>query len=214
MNKIVVEQRNLHLNEESVFISSVPDEFTLYSSGDVCVALYTMHFTHLEIYLERNSHLLVEFLGVMENQKSKISIHSQENTIVDFHYACTYKQKNELVIESIVSSNARNYIKIRAVEDGGSLFIKAVGTILEQMKDIFYLEEIKAIVKNNNSITICPDLLVHSHEVVANHNASIGTVSDNELFYLKSLGISEKQAISLIKEGFLKGILQIEELKK
>ncbi len=214
MNKIVVEQKELHLDSESVILSAVPDDFSLYTKGNVSVLFDTLCFKNFSIYLEKGSHLLIEFFGEMYNQKNKVTIYNQENSVLDFHYACTYEKENELIIESNVSESfVRNYIKVRSVENNGTILIKALGTINEHTKDTLYLEDIKAITTNNHSVTIYPDLVVESNEVIANHNATISSVSESVLFYLMSRGISKDLATKLIKEGFLKGILQLKENK-
>jgi Fe-S cluster assembly protein SufD len=58
-----------------------------------------------------------------------------------------------------------------------------------------------------------PNLLVRTNSVIANHNATISMVNESYLFYLMSKGLNKTSAIRLIKNGFLKGILKINELK-
>ena len=60
---------------------------------------------------------------------------------------------------------------------------------------------------------IMPNLIVKSSRIIANHNATISPVDENDLFYLESKGLSNESATSLIKEGFLKGIVTNDELK-
>ena len=55
----------------------------------------------------------------------------------------------------------------------------------------------------NNTCTIKPNLFIDEEDVVANHSALIGTFSSDELFYLMSRGIDEKEAMLLLTKGFL-----------
>lgn len=215
MNKIVVEQKEIVLQDESVFITKTPEELVLHIKGNVCLAIESLEKTSkLEVYLEKGSHLLFELLVSMKNCHQKFLFHNEEDTVLDFHLSCTYEGENTLEIESLINhKNVHNYIEIRSVENNGSLQIKATGKILENTQEAYYLEKIRALTTNNERIKISPDLIVKSNEVVANHNATISTVDEAELFYLESLGMKEESAISLIKDGFLKGILQIEDLR-
>ncbi len=57
-----------------------------------------------------------------------------------------------------------------------------------------------------------PKLEIENNEVKASHAASVGKIDDDQIFYLKSRGIDEEEAKSIIVEGFLKDIkLRINE---
>ncbi|MDT8408587.1 MAG: SufD family Fe-S cluster assembly protein [Wenzhouxiangellaceae bacterium] len=47
-----------------------------------------------------------------------------------------------------------------------------------------------------------PELEIHAEEVTASHGATIGQIDDEARFYLRSRGLSDAQAISLLKFGF------------
>jgi Fe-S cluster assembly protein SufD len=44
-------------------------------------------------------------------------------------------------------------------------------------------------------------------DVIAHHAASIGRFNDEEMFYLKSRGLSQKEAIKLLIGGFFNEII-------
>ena len=212
VNKIIVEQDEVFLQEESVFFTSIPTRLVLHVKGNVCLALSSI--TNLEVYLEKGSHLLFEIFGVIKNQNSKIIFHNEDDVVLDFHLSCWYEGENTLEVKSVVDHrNVRNYIHIRSVEKEGSILIKATGEILENTKDTLYLEDIGSLTTHQERVKILPDLLVSSADAICNHNATISNVDRAELFYLEGLGLEEEVAIKLIKEGFLNGILQIEDLK-
>ena len=48
-----------------------------------------------------------------------------------------------------------------------------------------------------------PILLIDEYDVHANHGAAIGKMSDDELFYLMSRGLSNKEAFKLILSGII-----------
>lgn len=213
MNKIIVEQNELYLQDD-VVVSKIPNKLDLFIKGNSYCKIEEFTNKELNIHLEENSCLTLEFLINVENSKNKITIDNKENSKLNLHYACTYKGDNELIVNSILNtSNNENKILIRAVEEEGTFLVKAIGSIEENTKNNTYIEEIKAITNKNNSIKIMPDLLVKTDAVTAVHNATISPIDENELFYLESKGLDKKNAVSLIKEGFLKGIIENEEMK-
>ena len=53
-----------------------------------------------------------------------------------------------------------------------------------------------------------PVIDVHSSDAVIGHEASVGRISDDQLFYLMSRGIDENEAVSLIVRGFIEPIVK------
>ncbi len=75
----------------------------------------------------------------------------------------------------------------------------------------------RGIVMDDNSfITAKPILLIDEFDCFANHGASIGKMSDEDLFYLMSRGLSKNDAFLLILKGIIKpyiDALPLDELK-
>ena len=73
------------------------------------------------------------------------------------------------------------------------------------------------VMDNISSITAKPILLIDEYDCFANHGASIGKMSDEDLFYLMSRGLTKKQAFLLILEGIVRPFIDSipnEELKE
>ncbi|WP_185873838.1 Fe-S cluster assembly protein SufD [Blattabacterium cuenoti] len=78
-----------------------------------------------------------------------------------------------------------------------------------------YVKNINAFQKNNNIllsdkaiIYVKPQLEIFSNNVKCSHGCTIGNCSENELFYLQSRGISEKESRILLLLSFLEEILK------
>jgi Fe-S cluster assembly protein SufD len=52
-----------------------------------------------------------------------------------------------------------------------------------------------------------PRLMIRADDVKCNHGATVGRIDEDQVFYLKSRGLSEKEAKALIITGFAKEIL-------
>ncbi|MDF2557055.1 MAG: sufD [Bacillales bacterium] len=62
-----------------------------------------------------------------------------------------------------------------------------------------------------------PMLLIDEDDVIAGHAASVGRVDENQLYYLQSRGITQREAERLIIHGFLAPVvheLPVEQVKK
>ncbi len=108
-------------------------------------------------------------------------------------------------------SNIRN--NIVTVEEGKvtlqvSTFIPKgmVGSIASQNNRILNFSDKKSEIR--------PNLYVEEYDVSANHSALIGRFSEEELFYLMSRGISEKEASRLLLKGFLLSDITNKKMRK
>ena len=72
------------------------------------------------------------------------------------------------------------------------------------------------VMDNYSSVTAKPILLIDEYDCFASHGASIGKMSDEDLFYLMSRGLTKNEAFFLILGGIVKPFidrLPIENLK-
>lgn len=216
MNKIIVDTKEIVLENEDVILDGFLEEnLSLNIIGNVnCGVVNIKNNLNITIYLHENAILNLEFFVDLKDIINQITVYNKDNSKLNLKYACTYEGENKLVIcNHVASNNTETNILVRAVEENGNILIKAEGCIYENTKSNVYLEDIKALTKNNHSVKIMPNLLVKTNSVIANHNATISNIQNPELFYLESKGISKDKAVELIKSGFLKGILNIEDIK-
>ena len=59
------------------------------------------------------------------------------------------------------------------------------------------------IIDDNSKVTSKPILLIDEYDCFANHGAAIGKISDEDLFYLMSRGLSKNDAFFLILKGIV-----------
>ena len=112
----------------------------------------------------------------------------------------------------ILGNNNKNIIKIRTVSDNLETKIQVNVKINENTKDNELIEDIKGI-NHGGKVTILPDMEINTNEVTANHYVTIGKINDEDLFYLTSKGLSKEKSEELILNGFLKGIMEVNEFE-
>jgi len=59
------------------------------------------------------------------------------------------------------------------------------------------------ILSEQGEIKVIPSLFIDEYDVQAGHGAAIGQIDENQLFYLKSRGMTETQAKNLIISGYI-----------
>jgi Fe-S cluster assembly protein SufD len=60
------------------------------------------------------------------------------------------------------------------------------------------------VMDNESKITAKPILLIDEYDCFASHGATIGKMSDDDLFYLMSRGLTKNEAFFLILGGIIK----------
>ncbi len=74
----------------------------------------------------------------------------------------------------------------------------------------------RGVVIGNSTVEAKPILLIDEYDCIAHHGASIGKMSDDDLFYLMSRGLTKNEAFFLILKGIVKPFtdrLPIDSLK-
>ena len=157
-------------------------------------------------YLEKDSYLNVEKLNDGKEIKEMTVINlNGERAKVDFHLKTISKTHEKY--NFLVYHNAKNTIS-NIINNGvnildGNLEFNVSGFVSNGITGCDINQSARIINMTENTCTIKPNLFIDENDVVANHSALIGTFSADEIFYLMSRGISEKDAESLLTKGFL-----------
>jgi len=75
-----------------------------------------------------------------------------------------------------------------------------------QLTDAF-LKNDNLIIGSNAKVNSSPQLEIEADDVKASHGVTISNVNEEEKFYLKSRGISDKKAQKILIDGFINDIL-------
>lgn len=92
--------------------------------------------------------------------------------------------------------------------DNSRLIINGFGKIHKDCKDSDNYQKSKVLSLSDTArVEANPILLIDEYDVVASHAASVSNVDPNQLYYLRSRGINQKDAQVLLIKGFLKTIV-------
>ncbi len=119
--------------------------------------------------------------------------------------SCEFKQR----IEHRHKNTNSNISNFGVALHGGSISFDTTGQIAKGMSKSKCVQLSKGILMDDHScVTSKPILLIDEYDVVANHGASIGKMSDESLFYLMSRGLTKQEAFLLILEGILSPFIE------
>lgn len=217
MNKlIVVENKKIATGEYNLELNK---EVSLDISGNVVMHDINNANNKLELKINSNSNLDYYEVRVLEDNYH-FHITLLENASFNLNLLILNKGKHQVKIDvDMLENNIHASLNIRAIniESDSNLDIICNGYIKKNAKDNELVENLKGLItKDNDSIKISPIMIVDTNEVSANHLVTIGNFDIEELFYLKSLGLSEDYAKKLLTESFIKhnmSKLELEFLK-
>lgn len=220
MNKLLVDKEEVYkIKNDAVDVCFKTENATLEIEGNVHiddVSSDEQGNRNLTILLKQGSELVYNKFSFIRKMKEKICVEVEDNSKVIFNHSILTQEDSSLVFVSNILGNRNDcQIHIKAVtENKGRIKIEATGSAKAGTKENSLLENIRILTLNEEENEILPNLLVDSNEVNVNHNVTISSVDEEDLFYLTSKGISRKEAISLLKKGFLIHPLRIEEQTK
>lgn len=210
MNKLLVKEGILSINNSLNDLDIKTNTLTLEISGNVCINdINNNTDLDLKIIMSDGSHLLYNRYNKSIN-KFNLNIEIASNAYVEFNYSLKTLIASDISLNAnIAGNNNISHINFHGITDQNGV-IKNVATskVDEATKDNEVLENLRIVTLNDAENMIVPNLLVRSDSVNAIHNTTISTVDKDYLFYLNSKGINKKDAIKLIVDGFLKSNLK------
>ncbi|MBQ8193674.1 MAG: SufD family Fe-S cluster assembly protein [Bacilli bacterium] len=218
MNKMIIDKENIKFKDEVIKIELNINKLTIDIEGNVTLNEISTKEENLtlNINLKPNSKLIFNRFKIDKNSNIEINLIQEENSILNFNYSSIIKDKTNIKVNSILKGdNNTTNINIKAVtEENGKCEIASEADIKPNIKDNKLLESIRVVLLNDEESIVLPNLLVSSNEVEVNHAATLSGIDKEYLFYLNSKGISEKNAINLIKKGYLLNNLEVDNTIK
>ncbi len=95
----------------------------------------------------------------------------------------------------------RAEIVARTITNGAKIIAR--GHLIGEVADVKAHLECKGMILNGGIIHAIPELEGHADGVEMSHEAAVGKIAQEEIFYLMSRGMSEDEATSAIVRGFL-----------
>lgn len=158
------------------------------------VRIYNIAITHCDTLLKEDVYLekqgsSCEIISVLLAHKD-----ADLNSDINIYHPVGY-----------TTSTFENY---GIAKDNAKITLNNNATISAGAKRATVKQKAKGLTLSKNAIIkAMPNLYIDEYDVVANHAASIGSISKEDLFYLMSRGLSKEDATSLVVIGFIKPII-------
>ena len=206
MNNIVVDK--VKLCGEVVIDDLDYNLYEIEKDSIVKINIKNVKYKEYEFNLEENAYLVINKLYNEKEVDENITINLNGlNSRVDYNFS-TLTFNNQKYVININHNNKgtiSNVINHGVVMNDSELLFEVNSTVKKGNKASKLNQESKIIVMSSNNSIIKPNLFIDEYDVDAVHSATIGKFRKDEIFYLMTKGLTEKDAISLLIKGFLEG---------
>jgi len=207
MNKIVIDREEFIIENFNGEIEIAVDKLELSIRGHVILKEWIKENKFLDLIINLEDDAILEYnrFGITKDNDTKIIINQANNSKLSFKESFVVNADSKLKIENNVlgNNNISEVIVRTAAKNISNVVVDATLNVCKDTIDNELKEDLKGLELDDGKIQIIPNMLVSSSEVIANHFVSIGNVSDNDLFYLTSKGLSKNNARRLLETGFL-----------
>ena len=165
----------------------------------------------INIKLEKEAGLIVNSLNKNNSVNANISLLENASIIYNHSVLAINDSVNNFNILHLDNSSISSLNNNGINKENNKLFFNIDGVINKELKDITCNQSSKIINFKDGNSKIIPNLIISSNDIIANHSAYIGEISEEELFYMKSRGISELDIKKLIYKAVLLGKMDLDE---
>ncbi|MDY6986314.1 MAG: SufD family Fe-S cluster assembly protein [Candidatus Thermoplasmatota archaeon] len=157
--------------------------------------------------VEENGTFLSNYVNMRPTQSMQMypTAYAKENATVRYSTIVVAKDGSNIDVGSrthLEGRGARTEMVSRGISTGGNAFLR--GDITGKAAGVKgHLECRGLIMGEKGMIYSVPELTALLNDVDLSHEAAIGKIAEEEIFYLMSRGLSEEEATSVIVRGFL-----------
>ena len=206
MNKILMNK--VIINKDTIVTKINANKIYVNKNVNVVFNIDKYSFDNIIIDIEENSNVIInkKYNEKDINENIVINLNGINSSIkYNFSTIVTNNQKYTIVINHN-NKNTNSYITNHGVVLNDSKLIFEVNSIVKKGNILCNInQDSKIITMGRNNSIIKPNLFIDEYNVNAKHSAIIGKFNEEEIFYLKTKGLSEKQALDLLINGFIEG---------
>jgi len=214
-NKINVDNLNISLNDPLYIEIDNNTKLDIIVKEGISSKLVIIASSNydISIKLEKEASLIINSLNKDNSVNANISLLEKANIIYNHSVLANCDSVNNFKINHMDNSSISNLNNNGINKENNKLFFNIDGVINKKLKDITCNQSSKIINFKDGNSKIIPNLIIDSNDIIANHSAYIGEISEEEIFYMKSRGISELDIKKLVYKAVLLGKMDLSEEK-
>jgi hypothetical protein len=157
--------------------------------------------------VEENGTFLSNYVNMRPTRSTQMypTSYAKENATVRYSTIVVAKEGSSIDVGSrthLEGKGAKTEMISRSISTGGDVYLR--GDIIGEAEEVRgHLECRGLILGKKGMIYSVPELTAKLSDVDLSHEAAIGKIADEQIFYLMSRGLSEDEATSVIVRGFL-----------
>ena len=225
MNKLLVnseeEINNLVIEEDTELVFNFKDtsrDIYIVVEDNICLNIVDISFNtsnKINITLKNDSRVIYNKFSINSGDYIYTLLDGEySNVVINNSVVNNDDTKMKFVIEHNNTNTSSNLSNHGVNNSSGTLYFNVDSKINRSASLACADQENKIINLVTGDSKILPNLLVDNYDVSASHSAYISDFDKESMFYLKSRGISEKDARRLLLEGFLIGNLNVDDETK
>lgn len=225
MNKLLVnseeEINNLVIEEDTELVFNFKDtsrDIYIVVEDNICLNIVDISFNtsnKINITLKNDSRVIYNKFSINSGDYIYTLLDGEySNVVINNSVVNNDDTKMKFVIEHNNTNTSSNLSNHGVNNSSGMLYFNVDSKINRSASLACANQENKIINLVKGDSKILPNLLVDNYDVSASHSAYISDFDKDSMFYLKSRGISEKDARELLLEGFLIGNLDVDDETK
>lgn len=225
MNKLLVnseeEINNLVIEEDTELVFNFKDtsrDIYIVVEDNICLNIVDISFNtsnKINITLKNDSRVIYNKFSINSGDYIYTLLDGEySNVVINNSVVNNDGTKMKFVIEHNNTNTSSNLSNHGVNNSSGMLYFNVDSKINRSASLACANQENKIINLVKGDSKILPNLLVDNYDVSASHSAYISDFDKESMFYLKSRGISEKDARRLLLEGFLIGNLDVDDETK
>lgn len=225
MNKLLVnseeEINNLVIEEDTELVFNFKDtsrDIYIVVEDNICLNIVDISFNtsnKINITLKNDSRVIYNKFSINSGDYIYTLLDGEySNVVINNSVVNNDDTKMKFVIEHNNTNTSSNLSNHGVNNSSGTLYFNVDSKINRSASLACANQENKIINLVKGDSKILPNLLVDNYDVSASHSAYISDFDKESMFYLKSRGISEKDARRLLLEGFLIGNLNVDDETK
>ena len=239
MNRIIIEKDNIKYNKKNnkkdIIIKD--KEITINKSGEYIIEYINCKNNNLTFNIEKDIKVEITEYGVNQKIKNDITYNlndysnltiykfynnkeleekivfnlNKQYSKINYHFSniCSYKQKYHLIINHNASFTDSNITNKSMNTNDADLTFTVDSNLPKGSVKCNLIQESRVITEKDNNAKIEPNMFIEEDDVSAKHGSVIGTFNEDELFYLMSRGIPERDSLKLLIQGLIFSNLKI-----
>ena len=225
MNKLLVnseeEINNLVIEEDTELVFNFNDtsrDIYIVVEDNICLNIVDISFNtsnKINITLKNDSRVIYNKFSINSGDYIYTLLDGEySNVVINNSVVNNDDTKMKFVIEHNNTNTSSNLSNHGVNNSSGTLYFNVDSKINRSASLACADQENKIINLVKGDSKILPNLLVDNYDVSASHSAYISDFDKENMFYLKSRGLSDNEARRLLLEVFLIGNLDVDDETK